>query len=238
MRSRTAGLAIAAIMAAATAGCAGASAIDGTTPAESDQEHLPRVADDSELGEDPSANSPSTQTPDRATTVVPTPSRPGRGNAAEDPYLPPRAVIPAPTGTPDAPPPSSTTPPTESPTTPSEPPESTTPAPPTMPTPERPKPLLPPNGDSGGSLWPFDEPEKPENAEDGENPEKPAKPAKPEKPEKPNKGTDTPQNGTNGESGENDAPTSPGSAAADDADEGTNDTGATTNGSDRANRED
>lgn len=230
MRSRTAGLAIAAIMAAATAGCVGASAIDGTTPAEPDQEHLPRVADDSELGENPSANSASTQAPDRATTVVPTPSRPGRGNAAEDPYLPPRAVIPAPTGTPDAPPPPSspTTPPPESSTTPSEPPaESTTPAFPTLPTPERPKPLLPPNGDSGGSLWPFDEPEKPENAE---NPEKPAKPAKPEKP---NKGTDTTQNGTNGESGENDAPTSPGTTAADDADEGTNDTGATTNGSDR-----
>ena len=236
MRSRTAGLAIAAIMAAATAGCSGASAIDGTTPAEPDQEHLPRVADDSELGEDPSANSASTQAPDRATTVVPTPSRPGRGNAAEDPYLPPRAVIPAPTGTPDAPPPSSTTPPTESSTTPSEPPESTTPTPPTMPTPERPKPLLPPDSESGGSLWPFDEPDKPENPENSERPEKPAnpeKPAKPAKPEKPNKGTDTAQNGTNGESGENDAPTSPGTTAADDADAGTNDTGATTNGSDR-----
>ena len=94
MRIRTAGLAIAAIMAAATAGCAGASAIDGPNPAEPDQEHLPRVADDSELGEDPSSNSASTRAPDRATTVVPTPSRPGRGNAAEDPYLPPRAVIP------------------------------------------------------------------------------------------------------------------------------------------------
>ena len=45
MRTRTAGLAIAAIMAAATAGCAGASAIDGTTPAEPDQDRLPRIAD-------------------------------------------------------------------------------------------------------------------------------------------------------------------------------------------------
>lgn len=164
MRIRTAGLGIAAIMAAATAGCAGASAVDGPAPVEQGEGQLPRVADDSELGGDPSVTSAVTEAPDRATTVVPAPPRPGRGNVADDPYLPPRAVIPA-DPAPAAPPaPPSSTPPAES-TAPSEAPESTEPTRPTMPTPQRPKPLLPPYSDDGTMPgWPFGAP----NDGDGE----------------------------------------------------------------------
>lgn len=147
MRARTAGLGIAAIMAAATAGCAGASAVDGPVAGEG---QLPRVADDSGLGADaggsPSATSAITDAPDRATTVVPSPPRSGRdvrAPRADDPYLPPRAVIPDATGTPTAPAP--VDPPTSTPEPPTTAPEETTT--PTLPNPQRPRPLLPPGGE-------------------------------------------------------------------------------------------
>lgn len=151
MRARTAGLGIAAIMAAATAGCAGASAVDGpAAPPVSGEGQLPRVADDSGLGADaggsPSATSAITDAPDRATTVVPSPPRSGRdvrAPRADDPYLPPRAVIPDATGTPTAPAP--VDPPTLTPTPPTTAPEETTT--PTLPDPQRPRPLLPPGGE-------------------------------------------------------------------------------------------
>lgn len=147
MRARTAGLGIAAIMAAATAGCAGASAVDGPVAGEG---QLPRVADDPGLGADaggsPSATSAITDAPDRATTVVPSPPRSGRdvrAPRADDPYLPPRAVIPDATGTPTAPAP--VDPPTSTPEPPTTAPEETTT--PTLPNPQRPRPLLPPGGE-------------------------------------------------------------------------------------------
>ncbi|QGS34921.1 hypothetical protein FOB82_08080 [Corynebacterium xerosis] len=147
MRARTAGLGIAAIMAAATAGCAGASAVDGPVAGEG---QLPRVADDPGLGADaggsPSATSAITDAPDRATTVVPSPPRSGRDVRAprpDDPYLPPRAVIPDATDTPTAPAP--VDPPTSTPEPPTTAPEETTT--PTLPNPQRPRPLLPPGGE-------------------------------------------------------------------------------------------
>ncbi|PMC62629.1 hypothetical protein CJ204_04790 [Corynebacterium xerosis] len=151
MRARTAGLGIAAIMAAATAGCAGASAVDGpAAPPVAGEGQLPRVADDSGLGADaggsPSATSAITDAPDRATTVVPSPPRSDRdvrAPRADDPYLPPRAVIPDATGTPTAPAP--VDPPTSTPEPPTTAPEETTT--PTLPNPQRPRPLLPPGGE-------------------------------------------------------------------------------------------
>lgn len=147
MRTRTAGLGIVALMAAATAGCTGASAVDGIAPAETGEGSLPRVAGD------PSDTSEATPAPDRATTVVPSPSRPsgsgGRGTLADDPYLPPRAVIPEAPAAPAAPPATTrpTTPTTPTPT-PSEDGDATETTRPTLPTPQRPIPLLPP--DVGG----------------------------------------------------------------------------------------
>lgn len=151
MRARTAGLGIAAIMAAATAGCAGASAVDGpAAPSVAGEGQLPRVPDDSGLGADgggsPSATSAITDAPGRATTVVPSPPRSGRdvrAPRADDPYLPPRAVIPDATGTPTAPAP--VDPPTSTPAPPATAPEETTT--PTLPNPQRPRPLLPPGGE-------------------------------------------------------------------------------------------
>lgn len=151
MRARTAGIGIAAIMAAATAGCSGASAVDGpAAPPVSGEGQLPRVADDSGLGADaggsPSATSAITDAPDRANTVVPSSPRSGRdvrAPRADDPYLPPRAVIPDATGTPTAPTP--VDPPTSTPTPPTTAPEETTT--PTLPNPQRPRPLLPPGGE-------------------------------------------------------------------------------------------
>lgn len=151
MRARTAGLGIAAIMAAATAGCAGASAVDGpAAPSVAGEGQLPRVPDDSGLGADgggsPSATSAITDAPDRATTVVPSPPRSDRdvrAPRADDPYLPPRAVIPDATGTPTAPAPAD--PPTSTPAPPTTAPEETTT--PTLPNPQRPRPLLPPGGE-------------------------------------------------------------------------------------------
>lgn len=144
MRTRTAGLGIVALMAAATAGCTGASAVDGIAPAETGEGSLPRVAGD------PSDTSEATPAPDRATTVAPSPSRPsgsgGRGTLADDPYLPPRAVLPEAPAAPAAPP--ATTRPTTPTPTPSEDGDATETTRPTLPTPQRPIPLLPP--DVGG----------------------------------------------------------------------------------------
>ena len=70
MRNRTVGLGIVALMAAATAGCTGASAVDGIAPAETGEGSLPRVAGD------PSDTSEASPAPDRTTTVAPSPSHP------------------------------------------------------------------------------------------------------------------------------------------------------------------
>lgn len=142
MRKKTAGLGTIAIMAAAlTAGCAGASAIQGTTI----ENQLPSVAGD------PGTETPGHEQidPDTSTGHAnPTPTEsnhPKRTPRKNDPYLPPQAVIPTetPTATPTAP----TAPPT-----PPAPPTSTTTPQPTLPTPEIPQPVLPPDI---GDKWPW-----------------------------------------------------------------------------------
>lgn len=180
MRSRTAGLGIVVIMAAATAGCSGASAINGPANADPSAGQLPRVADDSGLGAVDGPSRPRTsalhEAPDRATTVVPSTPKPGRGNVADDPYLPPRAVIPPDPDLPPAPPPSTSrpsTPPTEG-------SGATEPTRPTLPTPKRPKPLLPPAvGGPDLPNWEFGATDGEETETDRPETQKPAEPAEP-----------------------------------------------------------